>query len=657
MDVAKITNWLLLLCCVAVSGIAYADQYQNQRKRFLAAEKALATGDRAQFNRLASQLESYPLHPYLQYAALRADIKKISPATAKKFLDQQQDSPLARQFRKQWLTHLAKQQRWPEYLRFYDTRLGTTFKCHAINAMLKTGQREKAMQRVEGVWLHGGSQPSACDPVFDAWRKAGKLTGQLVWRRIVLAMDANRVGLAKYLGRYLSKQDKVWLNHWLKLHKKPEYALDDQAFGKPHPYRTTMLSHAVKRQARSDAAKALGIWQKLLKKYRFNTSETYDVKRRITLNLIRLDDAEGYAFLDSVQPRAEDTRLQEALLQAALYRQDWPKLLEWAARMPDTVQSTERWRYWYGRALEATGQEQAAIAVFKEVARQRSYYGFLAADQIATDYFLEHAETPVAPDVVERVSVKPAVQRARELRALARWIDARREWRYVTKPLNKQELMAAAVLAESWGWHDQAIFTLAKTQYWDDLELRFPIRHRDTVTDNADRHSLDPAWVFAVVRQESAFMEDAHSRAGARGLMQLMPATARLVAKKVLARKPPRLRELYEPDTNIGLGTAYLRRVLNRLGDHPVLATAAYNAGPHRVERWLPDESLDSDIWIEIVPFKETRGYLRRVMAYTVIYEKRLGRQMTRLSDRMRPVHSKGKLTASREKTKTAGTG
>ena len=152
-------------------------------------------------------------------------------------------------------------------------------------------------------------------------------------------------------------------------------------------------------------------------------------------------------------------------------------------------------------------------------------------------------------------------------------------------------------------------------------------------------------------------MEDAHSRAGARGLMQLMPATARLVAKKVLSRKPPRLTELYEPDTNIGLGTAYLRRVLNRLGDHPVLATAAYNAGPHRVERWLPDESIDSDIWIEVVPFRETRGYLRRVMAYTVIYEKRLGIETQRLSDRMRPVQSRKKLTASREAANKAGAG
>lgn len=657
MEMVKITNWLVLCWVLVGSGIGHADQQQNQRKLFLAAEQALAAGDRSQFDRFANQLKSYPLHSYLRYAALQADMESIETTVAQAFLDQQKDAPLANRFRKRWLAHLAKHRRWGDYLRFYDARLGTTYRCHAINALLQTGQRNEALQQVESVWLHGRSQPSACDPVFEAWRQAGKLTGQLVWQRIALAMDANQTGLAKYLGRYLSKPDRVWLNQWRKLHGNPEFALDKQAFAKPHPYRTPMLAHAVKRQANRDAVKALRLWRQLGKRLRFNVNDAYDVERRIALNLVRAETDEGYAFLDTVQPRAEDTRLQEALLQAALYRQDWPKILQWTAQLPSEVQSEENRRYWYARALEATGDNQTAARIYLELAGRRSYYGFLAADRVTTDYHLEHVQTPVAPDSVAKISTRPAVLRARELRALSRWIDARREWRYATKSLNKQDLMAAAVLAESWGWHDQAIFTLAKTHYWDDLELRFPVRHRDTVTDNAQRHSLDPAWVFAVVRQESAFMEDAHSRAGARGLMQLMPATARLVAKKVLSRKPPRLTELYEPDTNIGLGTAYLRRVLNRLGDHPVLATAAYNAGPHRVERWLPDESIDSDIWIEVVPFRETRGYLRRVMAYTVIYEKRLGIETQRLSDRMRPVQSRKKLTASREAANKAGAG
>lgn len=595
---------------------------------------------------MARQLESYPLYPYLRYAELLKDIKHTSAKQVADFLERYQDTPLASRFRRKWLSHLAKNERWREFQRFYDPQFGTLMRCHYSNSLLRTGQRAKALELVKTLWLQGRSQPSACDPVFDAWHKAGKLTGTLVWQRIALAMDANHPGLAKYLGRYLNKSDATWLKRWLKLHSNPKYALNDKAFKKSHPYRTTMLAHAVERLARRDELQALQTWRQLQPKYRFDPDQTYDVQRRIALYLMRSDDAAAYRFLSKLQPRAEDARLHEARLQAALYRQDWPSLLNWLNALPAEMRAEERWLYWQGRALEATGKQAQAKALFGEVAQNRSYYGFLAADRIAAEYHLEHVQTPVAPDKIERIGTLAGVQRARELRALARWVDARREWRDATAKLDTQDLMAAAVLAESWGWHDQAIFTLAKTQYWDDLELRFPIRHRDAVTHNATRHQLDEAWVFAVVRQESAFMEDARSGAGARGLMQLMPATARLVARKDLARKPPRLRELYEPKTNIGLGTAYLRRVLNRLDDHAVLATAAYNAGPHRVERWLPDDALASDIWVEVVPFRETRGYLRRVMAYTTIYEKRLGLDATRISDRMRPVQNKQKLTA-----------
>jgi soluble lytic murein transglycosylase len=199
-------------------------------------------------------------------------------------------------------------------------------------------------------------------------------------------------------------------------------------------------------------------------------------------------------------------------------------------------------------------------------------------------------------------------------------------------------LQAAAKLAERYGWHDRAIFTLARTGYWDDLELRFPLEHAALVKHNAELQGIDIAWVFAVMRQESAFMSNARSHAGAMGLMQLMPSTARQVAKNVLKTPPPRRQDLFEPDTNIALGSAYLKQMKGRLGDSAVLATAAYNAGPHRVTRWLPEETLPADIWIELVPFKETRGYLKRVLAYTVIYEKRMGRQPKRLEQRLHPV-------------------
>ena len=294
--------------------------------------------------------------------------------------------------------------------------------------------------------------------------------------------------------------------------------------------------------------------------------------------------------------------------------------------------------YWLARALEGTGEPKAAKAVYEQVAKDRSYYGFLAADRIGVDYHLTHTETPVSQPQIEQIAALDGLARVDELSALKRHIDARREWRYATRDMSPAQLKAAAKLAEQRGWHDRAIFALARTGYWDDLELRFPLEHAELVEQNARRQGIDDAWVFAVMRQESAFMNDARSHAGAMGLMQLMPATARNVARKVLRQAPPRRHELLEPDTNIALGSAYLRQVKSKLGGSMVLATAAYNAGPQRVTGWLPEKTLPADIWIELVPFAETRGYLRRVLAYIVIYEKRMGKDPTRLAERLHPV-------------------
>ena len=199
-------------------------------------------------------------------------------------------------------------------------------------------------------------------------------------------------------------------------------------------------------------------------------------------------------------------------------------------------------------------------------------------------------------------------------------------------------MRAAALIAEAAHWHDQAIFTLARTGYWDDLKLRFPLEFRDLVTGTARRNALDAAWVYAIIRQESAFMDDARSRAGAMGLMQLMPGTARHVARSLPGQPAPHRRDLLQPEVNIALGSTYLGQLKQRLEDNPVLATAAYNAGPHRVDRWLPQRDLDADVWVELVPFRETRRYVRRVMSYMVIYDKRLGREPRRLKARMKPV-------------------
>jgi soluble lytic murein transglycosylase len=250
----------------------------------------------------------------------------------------------------------------------------------------------------------------------------------------------------------------------------------------------------------------------------------------------------------------------------------------------------------------------------------------MAANQLGVPPSLAHIALQTDQDLTDKMALNPGLQRARELFKLNRPMSARREWNFALKEADPEALRAAARLAQSWEWPSQSIITLAKLRYWNDLELRFPLTHQKTITGQAAGHGLDRAWVFAILRQESAFISDAKSSAGARGLMQLMPKTAKQVAKE-LKHTPLKLEDLFKPDLNIRLGTGYLNKIYRQLQENPVLATAAYNAGPHRVKSWLPDQPQATDIWIETIPFHETREYLKRVLAYTVIYNYRLGEQ------------------------------
>jgi soluble lytic murein transglycosylase len=617
---------------------ATGDTATTQRALFLQAEQAIKQGDSTRYQRLLRQLRNYPLVPYLELARLRHGLAHAHPGEVRRFLQQHAGTPVADLLRRDWLDLLARKRRWQLYLADYVPQRSIQRQCHHLRALIETGQAREAWPRVEKIWLHGRSRPRACDPVFAAWERAGKRTVELTWQRIGLAMKAGQIRLARYLGKKLDSSERDWVERWIRVHRHPEAILDDPGFRTGHPWRETILLHAITRQARKDGLAALRLWRAVRKHYPFTREQRHAIARRIALALDHDESEQAYAWILSVKPGADDIRLYTARLNAALLRRDWQQLLADLPNWPTDEHDSERWQYWMARALEGTGRHEAARAFYRRLAKNRSYYGFLAADRIGAPYHLLDRQTPADPATIAQVRRLPGVRRALELHALSRNGAARREWHYATRRMDRQTLQAAALVAESANWHDQAIFTLARTGYWDDLQLRFPLQHREIVIDHSRQNALDTSWIYAVIRQESAFMSDARSQAGALGLMQLMPATARTLAR----RKPGLGRlsggRLLDPAFNIRLGSAYLKELKEKLADNPVLATAAYNAGPRRVNRWLPPYPLEADIWVELIPFRETRRYLRRVMSYTVIYDKRLGRNPRRLKERMKPV-------------------
>jgi soluble lytic murein transglycosylase len=609
----------------------------DARADFLAAEAMLESGDRVGFERLADELRDYPLSPYLRFEDLMGRLAGAEPDEVRGFLRDHGDTPLADRLRRAWLQKLADQDRWSAYADVYVPDDSPERRCHYLNALIQTGRVDVAFSQTEGIWLSGQSRPAACDPLFDAWRDAGHLVPELVWRRIALAMERGNVRLARYLGRYLPLTERPWLERWLRIHAEPEQLLDAVTPGDTHPRRAAILVHGVERLAERSAREAAAAWDRLDDGQDLAPLLAERALAAVGLALAEAGERRGLGYLGRIAARADNLDLQDRRLRAALRLQAWPQVGAWAASMPEGEHKAELWLYWQARAMEAQGQDAAARRLYRQAAGERSLWGFLAAERLGMPHQLESRPTPAAEERLTRIEQSPAGRRISELLALTRGLDARREIQALVRGMDPEDLMAAAVLIRRWGWPDQAIFTLARSGYWDDLELRFPIHHRELVRRQAGETGLDESWIFAVLRQESAFNPQVVSHAGALGLMQLMPATAREVARS-LGEPPPSRWALLDPEINIRLGSAYLAHMQARFNDHPALAAAAYNAGPHRVERWLPSRRTAADIWLATIPFRETRRYVRRVLAYRLIYDHRLGREIRPLSALLRPV-------------------
>lgn len=635
---ARLAGLLLTFTALSLPALAAPMDSPPQRERFLEAEAALERGDHEAFRTHLAALEDYPLRPYLLQADLQARLGQAGDAEIRPFLERWGDTPPGRQLRARWLRHLAQEGRWQAFLQDYTDGLGTALTCHRHTALLRTGQRQRALEGVEKLWLVGHSQPEACDPIFDAWREAERLTPDLAWERFALAMEAGETGLARYLTRYLSTNDAPWAQRWLQLRRDPEGVAQLHWRADLHPRAGAILEDTLRRLARREPRQALAAWEAAENRWGLPRQAALELRRYIALRLTLREMADALPHLETLPDHVFDDQLRAWQTRAALSVQDWQAVAESITRMSPEARTEVPWRYWHARALERLGDQNTAHRLYAQVAQERNFYGFLAADRIQAPYRIGHRPLQISAARLQSVAEHPALQRALELHALGRIIQARREWYALQHALQGRDLLAAAQLAHGQGWHDRAIFAVARAGHYDDIDLRFPLVHAGLFQDKAGAQGIAPAWAMAVARQESAFMGDARSHAGALGLMQIMPATGRAMAPHVGLQLGHPFR-LLEPEVNVSIGTYYLRRNLDRFGGHPMLSTAAYNAGAGRVDRWLPeDQPMAADIWAELIPYAETRKYVRRVLTYRVLYEVRLGHTPTTLSSLLPPV-------------------
>lgn len=633
----RIVRSFILLAFVAVGVPAdLAADVDQQRRDYQAALNALAARDLASFKTHFSRLDGYVLRGHLQYEYLNDRLPGTAITELQRFFGDYAHMPQALWLRQKWLHQLASRRDWKTFEAEYaEIPEDVELTCIHLARRLRTEQQAALMTQIETLWRTGRRLPGACDPAFAAWKKAGHMTTDKVWERIQLAMENRNVSVATELAVHLPSGQRHWVRLWKDMHEDPLQGLSRLRFRIDTPVARMIVRHGVVRLAQHDPQEAMQQWTRIKATQQFFGEDEDYVLRAVGILAAQRHMPEALDWLAAVSAHPDDRALHLWRVHAALRAGKWETAQRFITALPNDEQATSQLRYWSARALEQGGDKRAADEIYAALARDRDFYGFLAADRIGAEYSMQHVGVNATPDEVAALLGRSGLRVAQEFYALGRVLDARRQWNHSMKEFNNRDLEVAAAIAHDWGWYDRAVHAMALSGQSDDLELRFPLLYRDVVEANAHDQGIDAGWIYGVVRQESAFVVDARSPVGALGLMQLMPATGRATSRKL--KLPLRGQQaLLDVGNNVLLGVSYLKEVLGRHGGHQVLATAAYNAGPHRVTQWLPhDDALAADVWIETIPFSETRNYVKNVLAFSAIYDYRLGVRPKRLSERM----------------------
>ncbi|WP_370298861.1 transglycosylase SLT domain-containing protein [Pontibacterium sp.] len=630
-------RFALCLTLAITAPLSQATTLDQQRVQFKASYELIKHGKLTSLQKAPDSLKEYALYPYLEFELNKKNLSHTKQAQIDSFAKRYADTPLPWQLNRAWLSYLYKNKRWKDYRAAYKQHpvKNDLYSCRLQVARLKSGAKKQALKAAESLWLVPHSQHDACDPLFDAWKKTGQPNSALALKRFWLAAEKGNTRLARFIERSIkNKTHKAQAAVFWKIRKDPTQVAKlskKQLTGKA---RAIALTYAYKRWSLKDRVAATNSWlkqRKTLSKAEQSYRESLD--RTLGLRLAANYDEKAATLIAKLDPNYQIKDVTEWRIRVALSQQDWKQVSHTISKLPPNEQENDRWVYW--KAI-ADSQLDKSIPVKKKLAavsQERSFYGFLAAELNNQPFALNKQSIPLQKPVMGKLESIPGLLRARELHQMNLIVAANREWRLVEKSLSKEQKLMAGYLALSWGWHNRAINAAISTGQWDELSIRFPSPHKQLFEKNARQRKIDLTWPLAIARQESAFLKNAKSHAGARGLMQLMPNTAKRTARK---HKIPykRLSQLNQPQTNIALGTAYLGEMYNLFDNNKAYATAAYNAGPHRVKKWLNDRGhLPLDIWIETIPFKETRRYVQNVLAFRVIYDRMSGRSGNLLSD------------------------
>ncbi len=627
----RITVGILLFAAIFANS-AFAEsqtsQIEQQRALFRSVYETVERGDWTAVDDLATLdrqlLEQYALWPDLRATWLRANIDTVSTTEVDNFIQQYGTLRPARELRYRYALNFVRRDNLQGYLKiyeqFYQGQGVEKLDCLALQAEIKAGRHRRVEYRAIELWQVGKSQVDECDPVFE-YLENRKLLGIIEYqRRYGLAVDERNFTLAAMWQLAQTDPEAFLRRKWT---RSGDSTLREQ------------LVYAAERLTYRDPELAHKLWGRAVRKHKFSEAQKLLAAQHIALWTARDNMADAYKRLFKLAPAAQSDEVLRWRARTSLRATRWKRLLTDIAAMPDAERNSDEWRYWRAIAQIESGQALAARADLESLHLERSYYGFLAADKLDKSYALDNTVLAANELKVSALEMRPELIRARELFLVGQDGRGRSEWDAVIRFLSDEDKIQAAILAHRWGWHSRAIAAVASLGEYDDLSIRYPLPFKKSFEASSSQASISSTWAYGIARSESLFMRDVRSSAGAIGLMQLMPATGRDVAKEI---KLPYsgLATLVDPESNIRLGTTYLGQMNQRYKGNQVLATAAYNAGPHQVDRWLPERGvIDARIWIENIPFNETRKYVKKVLAAQAIFHWRMTGTVRRVSDEL----------------------
>jgi len=590
---------------------------------FLALRDASRKKDPARAEQLAARLADYDIPSYVDYYRLKPRLPDLPDADIRAYLARYDGSAIADRLRNDWLLELGRAGEWAvfdEQFPLFQLQDDTQLKCYALMSAALKGQN--AAESARALLTEPKNYGEGCLALIATLAQAGQFNKQDLWMQVRLISEANYVASARRVAALTGVSDKLIAEAFDKSglmvargptrgaasHELYVVALGRVARGNPQQAASALAADGARLSA---ADRALGWAQIALQAALKLQPEAADYWRRAKEAPLSM---EGYQW-----------RVRSALRDG-----DWKMVRSAIEAMPQSLRQDAAWIYWYGRALQGDGEDgrARAAALFESISGQAGFYGQLALEELGRQITIPERATPVTAAELAPMADNAGFRRALRFFDMGLRFEGVREWNWELRGMNERQHLAAAEFARQKEVLDRMVNTSDRTRVEVDFLQRFPSPYRSIMLSNTQALGLDMAWVYGLIRQESRFVMQARSHVGASGLMQIMPATARFVARKIGLDGfvPSRINDI---DTNILLGTNYLSMVLADLDGSQALASAAYNAGPGRSRAWRStlQRPVEGAIFAESIPFNETRGYVKNVLSnatyYAALFENR----------------------------------